>query len=478
MKTTNSLSIRLCAIAECLLLASYCAFSPASFAATSSDLNYSDLAKLSSLETIIYGSAHKNLPGEKRVESLEKVLFGKAHSGDPHDRITALASAINGPDNNLLAPPMAPALDRSDALTKTATPPIAPTTTQQLDSDDTDMPPTAQQDRIKIMLQQAMQLYSQGQTASAETIFKNVLALDSVNSDANFNLGAIAESRSDWASALHYYQVALKSNPGDEEIKTAVQGMQAKVKAGQLISKGASGNAQNNSSASNKLSPQEIQALKEKVNQAATEYHNGNYDAAISDLKAVASQAPDQADVQYALGQAYIAKGLYENARSALTQALFISPNNPQYKEALSNLDKQMSSSAANGPGDTYSSNSNNNQLANQNSGPAGQVTPFSDVNVGNDAQGWQSAPAAGISGANGFYSPGFMPGYTTGYPTGYSGAYMPGYASSYSPYGLSSGMKTAAMAGMAGMALGSMFGLMMGSHNNYGYSHGYGRRW
>ncbi len=322
MKTINSLSMRISVFAECFLLVFNCAFLPASLAAASGDLNYSDLAQLTSLETIIYGSPHKSLPGEKRIESLEKVIFGKAHSGSGHDRIVAIAAAINGQDNNLLAPPLAAGLDRSDALTKTPSPPLAPEVSEQSKTADADMPPTAQQDRIKIMLQQAMQLYSQGQVSPAETIFKNVLSLDSSNSDANFNLGAIAEGKSDWSSALRYYQAALKANPTDEDIKTAVQNMQTKIKAEQSMAKGAN-SGQQSASRANKLSPPQIEALRAKVNQAASDYQSGNFDAAIDNLKGVASQAPDQADVQYALGQAYLAKGLYENARSALTKALF-----------------------------------------------------------------------------------------------------------------------------------------------------------
>ncbi len=153
-----------------------------------------------------------------------------------------------------------------------------------------------------------MQLYSQKQTDQAETIFKNVLSLDSHNGDANFNLGAIAEGKADWQKALHYYQAALSTQPNDKDIQAAVQSMQAKIKNAPSLSNvlGQNEPAQN---LPGKLSPQQMDALRQKVSQAASYYQNGNYDAAINILQNVANQAPDQADVQYALGQAYRAKG-------------------------------------------------------------------------------------------------------------------------------------------------------------------------
>ncbi len=144
-----------------------------------------------------------------------------------------------------------------------------------------------------------------------------------------------------------------------------------------------------------------------------------------------------------------------------------------------------MSQASGNNIGDTYSSNSyppggnqsfanqNSNQLANQNSGQPGAITPFTpDVSGGNDQMGWQSGLSPGYSNGSSFY--------TSGYAPGYGGGYMPGYASNnYSPFRMSSGLGTAAMAGMAGMALGSMFGLMMNSHNyNYPSYHYHGHRW
>ncbi len=95
-------------------------------AASSSDLSFSDLTKLSSLETVIYGSSYKNMPSDKRIGSLEKILFGKVQKGPLPTRLAAIVSTVNGQHNNLLSPPIAPELDRSDTLTKTPTPPIAP----------------------------------------------------------------------------------------------------------------------------------------------------------------------------------------------------------------------------------------------------------------------------------------------------------------------------------------------------------------
>jgi Tfp pilus assembly protein PilF len=463
MKRNRSLCFRLCAWAQVLLLLIvYLPVLPA-LAASSGDLSFADLTKLSSLETVIYGTSYKNLPSDKRIGSLERVVFGKVHKGTLPDRLKAVVSAVNGEHSSLLAPPMAPELDHSDPATKSATPNIAPQAAVQSSNFADDMPPTAEGDRVKTMLVQATRLYSQGQTDQSETMFKNVLALDSHNSDANFNLGAIAENRSDWQNALNYYQAALSTRPEDKDIQQAVQSMQAKVKSGQMSATPPANQYQQPQAA--KLSEPQMEALRQKVNQAASYYQNGNYDAAVSILREVANQAPNQADVQYALGQAYRAQGQNAYARSALAQAVNLAPNNQDYRNALNELDQQMAAGANNRSTDSFGNNNNygNNALANQNNAPEGQLTPFTGDNGSADNQGWQStaSPTRFYSGSSGFMggpSYGYMPGYASG---GYSPYGMGGYG-----FGGSAG--TAAMAGLAGLAIGSMFGLMMSHHHRY----------
>ena len=375
-------------------------------------------------------------------------------------------------------------------------PPVAERAQQndwQSDENDIQAPSEAKRTRINNSLQQATQLYSQGQTSQAEAMFKNVLSLDSTNTDANYNLGAIAESRSDWQSALHYYQAALRGNPTDEDTKNAIESMQAKIAA-------ANRNPQKLTPSKNiKLSAKQVDLLKTKVDQAADDYSKGNYDAAISTLKEVVAQAPDQADVYFALGQAYKAKGQTRQATDAFNQAVRLAPDNKQYSDALAALNNnggQSPDSLAKRGVDTFSSNNPNsyqkphksksgqNSASDQNNNTsadaAGEITPFSDSGSNNNDNelGWQPAGVSNGSYANTYYSPG----------TG--SAYMPGYTYSNSiPYSMTYRIERAAIGGLAGAAMGSMFsapgyrsggafaGGMMGGMMGFMGGRG-GRRW
>ena len=140
-----------------------------------------------------------------------------------------------------------------------------------------------------------------------------------------------------------------------------------------------------------------------------------------------------------------------EQARSALSQANKLDPNNQDYKNALAEIDNSNNQTPDRGQ-DTFSNNntdSNNNpgkftpNVANS-SDPTGQITPFSD-DTNNSQLGWQS-PGNSYATTGSYYMPG-----------------MSGYAPSYSysnsiPYSMSSRLERAAISGLAGAALGSMF--------------------
>src|SRR5271163_1840598 len=108
MKTVNNLITRSRVLTQVFLLLCTYTCIPAGLAASKTDLDYADLNQLARLETVIYGSAHKNLPNEKRVDSLEKIVFGKTHSGPLHSRIFSIANTLTGTANNSLSPPLAP----------------------------------------------------------------------------------------------------------------------------------------------------------------------------------------------------------------------------------------------------------------------------------------------------------------------------------------------------------------------------------
>ncbi len=86
-------------------------------------------------------------------------------------------------------------------------------------------------DATTAMLKRATDLYTKGDTAEAERMFKKVLTLDSRNADAHYNLGAIAEARGDVAQALNAYRMASQINPNDKDFRDAVAQIERKQNA-------------------------------------------------------------------------------------------------------------------------------------------------------------------------------------------------------------------------------------------------------
>jgi tetratricopeptide (TPR) repeat protein len=400
-----------------------------------SELSYSDLAKLNECEQKLYGYTRKNLPGQQRIEALEVEMFGEKHQGAGHARIQAIASALDSGKTNLLMPPLAAELDRGQSAAQASVAPARPLI------DDSDAvggvypAPATTQDKSKNLLREALKFYTQGQTSQAEDGFKRVLAVDQSNTDAYYNLGAIAEGKGDLNAALNYYNSGLRYSPSDPDLQNAARAVQTKLAQSTQSAPQSQGQAYASGNDLNKKA-----YLKNRINDASTAYKSGNYDAAIQILKEVSSQAPSEADVQYALSQCYKAKHQYMDARVALNVALNLDPNNQTYRDAVSDLDRRIASGgqlagSTSTQGDTIASDSSASAAASPS--PAGQLTPFSGVDT---SPGWQSAGGSANSGR--------------------SGGYLPGYARhGYGSTSTTTRIERAAMGAMAGVAIGSLFG-------------------
>jgi tetratricopeptide (TPR) repeat protein len=401
-------------------------------ASPDSAVSYADLLKLGQCEKTLLGYCHTNLPSEERIQRLEVGIFGQRRNGSYHNRIQAIQAALNSSKGNLLMPPMAAEMDRG------ASQPTLAQENAKVDASE-EATSSGQPDQpVKTLLHQALGQYSAGQYPQAEATFKKVLALDKNNTDAYYNLGAMAESRGDLNSALSYYQSALKIEPSDSDLRKAIEGVESKLTDPSLIP--------SVSSEMPKPAPSYLDAiksrnnLKQRINDASSAYKGGDYDKAINILRQVAVVSPNEASVQYALSQCYKAKRQYMDARSALNTALSLDPGNQTYKDALSDLDRQIAHggrSVATQSYDTMSSGDSANTVASNS--PAGQITPFSGVDT-NPSTGWQST------------------GRTGGYSV--SGGYLPGFA--YRGYGSSSTtrrIERAAIGGITGAAIGAMFG-------------------
>jgi tetratricopeptide (TPR) repeat protein len=268
-----------------------CAQTPM-LAAQSGDgsLSYADLNTLNDCEKKFYGGPHASLPSAERVGALETQVFGETKKGSLSARIASLRSTLAANSPSLLAPPLAAKMDNTQDQ-----PPATPKTSAPAVEDATaDLPPVAPQiDHAKNALHQALTLYQQGKLSDAEIAFKRVLAIDHDNTDANFNLGAIAEGRGDLQNAQKYYKAVLNINPNDGDAQSGLNAVQQKLASANIPS----------AAPNDRLPPPAApsrEVLRDRVSQASAAFKRGDYDGSIQILQNVAQQAPNEPDVQYA----------------------------------------------------------------------------------------------------------------------------------------------------------------------------------
>jgi tetratricopeptide (TPR) repeat protein len=359
-------------------------------------------------------------------------------------------------------PPMAPQVD-SSAFQQKAAPSTgndyAPTTSSSSANNDysannTPEPaPDVKGDRSKDLLRQALERHNQGDMAGAQRLFQQVLSIDPSNSDANFNLGAMAEDRGDLNGALRYYQSAARVNPNDSDVRDAINTVQDKMRQAQAAQQIA-----------------QTQQLHGVGQDAAAAYKAGKYDQAIGDLQQVLRQSPNDASALFGLGQAYRGKGDKQQARQYLARAVAAAPDNQLYRNTLSDLDRDMQQpqqqQMAEGPSPApdYNGGGRHGRRGGNDYGDYGS-------NSGSDAsdQGLQSYSDNGAqmssndAGGQGQITPFTSQGSGQLYGHEYGN-------SNYAGMGRGMGM------GMGGMGMGSMLGmgLLSGGLSRMGGGYGY----
>jgi Flp pilus assembly protein TadD len=176
---------------------------------------------------------------------------------------------------------------------------------------------------------QAVKEYAAGHLPVAEKLFEKTLLLDPTNADAHFNLGAIKEWKNDWAGALKEYRSASQIKPDDKEIADAVRAVQYKIKNRGAI---------------------EAQLQRQKKDQdlathsrlARECFASQNYGEAVVHLNYLAQVMPEDAKIQFALGQSLRALKSYDWAAYRLKMAIFLEPDNDLYRKTLVDLDKEL----------------------------------------------------------------------------------------------------------------------------------------
>lgn len=308
-------------------------------------MSASDSGRLDQYEQSIFGSQRRQLSEESRLRALEINLFGKSKTGAHEARLSAIAKIMGTPSTAKYLPPMAGSVDAIAAAApvkpKSTKPSASELTKYAVDDDSgygnvsTSAAP-AQSDQIKDILRQALEKHSQGDSNTAERLFKQALSINPRNADANFNLAAMLEDKGDLNGALHYYDAAAKASPADHDIQDAIAGTRDKIRQNQVAQ-------QTQSDMAKKVQ------LKQVADSAAAAYKAGKYDQAIADLDQIAAQTPNDANVQYGLGQAWRGKGDLSRARQFLTRAASLSPNNQLYRTTLADLSRDSQRQVAKG---------------------------------------------------------------------------------------------------------------------------------
>lgn len=402
--------------------------------------NLNSQAGLTKFEESVFGQDYPNMSFDERLGNLEKTVFGKVQTTDKNARIEALAKQLDLTAHNKLQPAIAPQLDTSETqkITKSPTHNYSDrhysnnahkkTVNQAYEPNDYDawdedssrenFQTRKADDRTEMLLARATDLYSKGDTAAAASLFRQVVAIDPKNTDANYNLGAIAEGEGNYSKALNHYQIAQAANPKDQEIWQAVASMKSKLqeqKSREALAKQEQAKAQ--------VAKKQQDNLKQLAAQAAEDFRQTNYDQAILKLNQVVAQAPNDPDVRYALAQAWRGKNSanpnqtnLEEARNQLKRAIALDPNNSSYRQALAELNQSASQSSrlANAPHTAPSRNSQpsgysgygryGNPQYQDNSEQAGEIVPFSGGDLAAEPagleRGWayDSVPQSGLA--------------------------------------------------------------------------------
>jgi tetratricopeptide (TPR) repeat protein len=176
---------------------------------------------------------------------------------------------------------------------------------------------------------QAVKAYAAGRMPEAEKLFLQVVKLDPRNADAQFNLGAIKEWANDLPGALDHYQAAAILKPGDHDIQEAVRAVIYKIK---------------NKGALEAQAQREKQAEEMSLHSqmAKSAFSSENYSEAIRHLSYLVKAMPDDAKIQFALGQSYRAMKVYDRSAYRLKLAVYLEPDNDLYRQSLVDLDREI----------------------------------------------------------------------------------------------------------------------------------------
>jgi tetratricopeptide (TPR) repeat protein len=248
----------------------------------------------------------------ERLQAIHQTLAGSAAPATPAPKTIVPAASTSVISKTHLQRTATPTVPK-DSKDLRAIAPVLDTSNSGNDHSTAD---------TKELLKQAVTAHSKGDLSEATRLFEQVLSIDSKNTDANYNLGSMAEDKGDLDAALHFYRDAAASSPEDSDIRKAVASVERRV-------------AKRQESADNA----EFQEL---AKAAGTAFKQGDYDEAISKLEALAQKAPSDASVQFGLSRAWYRKGDLGRSKQYLQGAIALAPDQQVYKNVLQHLDKEI----------------------------------------------------------------------------------------------------------------------------------------
>ncbi|MDZ4836878.1 MAG: tetratricopeptide repeat protein [Candidatus Melainabacteria bacterium] len=425
--------------ALCLAQSAFLIFGNAGVALAAANFSSAEMTRIQNSERSIFGKTKDNLSSESRLRALETNLFGDVKKGSVDSRLDKVEETLKIDRSALLQAPAAAQLDQAPVQQAPAA--VA------ADYDAEPKSPAGD------LVQRAMEQYSAGDTTTAEKTFKRALSVDKNNADAHFNLGVLYEGKGDLNGALASYTKAQALNPSDNELRDTVQSLRTKIAQEQNTKLAEARQAQEQEQGA-KLRD----GLRQQVADASAAYKSGNFTDAAKKLERVASQAPNDPDVQYALGQAYRASNDDAKAKLAFSRAASIDPKSDLYKKALQEVGQSAvanrppsalpQSIPSTAPAPSYDSSAND-------STPAGQLTPFAQSAKGYGSESFGSQ--GGGSFLNGGASTAFR---STRMKRAIAGGAVGAAAGALFGMNSRGGMKSSAM---KGALLGGMLGYMTG---------------
>ncbi|MBY0550708.1 MAG: tetratricopeptide repeat protein, partial [Candidatus Obscuribacterales bacterium] len=284
---------------------------------------------IDSMEKFLFFRIFYDEDAETRLTRLDKEVFGDPNEGSVEERMakldTVLAPKMKAKDDEQERA-KAEAEAASAAAAAAAKP--APAAPQQSEAELAAerariAAQAAREQEIKGLLSEAANHWRAKKGPEALERFEQVLRLDPQNSEAQFSMGVIEESRGKLNQALGRYEQAAKIDPDNPDFSEAIAAIQKKIKSG-----GA---------------PPGPQGDAKRLRDSATlAFKSGEYFSALDLYKQLDEKVPNQALTKYNIGSIYLMLKDHYNALDYYQQAHKLDGSDERFTKAYNDLAAEM----------------------------------------------------------------------------------------------------------------------------------------